>query len=164
MAKNETVKSEATASEPRITPEIDPKSVKTNESGQVWRSILVYMPEGMVADDLRDAKIWKRVQASPPVALRKLDHLLILTANEDQAIRAVVTYVTGTEAHLSIERVSTFREQSQSLFSDGTLEVFFENGAYSVRRMSDKVRVVNESFHTEALAISSLRQYYPKVA
>ena len=164
MAK-EAVKIEAPAGSPeRKLPEIEPRHVTVSDAGQAFREVLVRLPKDAVADDVRTPSIWKRVQAVKSAALVKFDHLLILTFDESQYIRAIVTHATSTEAHLAIERVATFREQGQSLFSDGTLEVFWDGGAYSVRRVSDKVSIVNQGFTTEGQAIAALRESYPKVA
>ena len=144
-----------------VQKEIAPRDVKINSEGFAWRDVLIRMPKEMVADDLRDPKIWKKAQTSPQTALRKLDHLFILTFDEKQMVRAVVTHSTGTEAHLSIERVSSFREQGASFYSDGTLEVFWDGSSYGVRRIADQVRVVVEGYTTEAAAIAALHRHYP---
>jgi hypothetical protein len=162
---NKLEKSEAApAATERKIPELEAKHVTVSDAGQAWREVLVRMPKDMTADDLRDPKIWKRVQAVRNTALIKFDNLLIFTFDESQYIRAIVTHATSTEAHLAIERVGTFREQAATFFNDGTLEVFWDGGAYSVRRMSDQVRVVSQGFSTEGQAIAALRESYPKVA
>ena len=141
--------------------EVDPKRVQINDAGQAWRTVLVRMPEGATQDDLRNPKIWRKVQGMRHAALIKFDHLFVLAHDESWAARATVTHATAAEAHLAIERVGTFREQGQSLFGDGTLEVYWDGSAYAVRRASDAIRVINEGFTTEALAIAALRNWYP---
>ena len=160
MPKTET---KATAAAPNVK-EIDPAQVKLSTEGFAWREILVRMPEGMVADDLRTPKIWKRVQKSRQTALIKFDHLFVLGFDESFAVRAVVTHATDSEAHLAIEKVLTFREQGQRFWGDGTLEVFWDGSAYGVRRIADQVRVVGEGFTTEAQAITAAHKYYPTKA
>ena len=142
--------------------EIDPKQVLVNDAGQAWRTVLVRMPEGSTQDDLRNPKIWKRVQSNRQTGLIKMDHLLVLAFDESWSARAVVTHATSEVAHLAIERVASFKEQGQSLFNDGTLEVYWDGGAYGVRRVSDHVRVLTEGFLTEAQAATALRGWYPK--
>jgi len=151
------------ALEPTRVLEIEPSGVQIDSAGQCWRNILVRCPKGMIADDLRSAKVWKRVQASRMAALIKLDHLFVLGFDESWSVRATVTHASSTEAHLAIERVGSFREQGQTFWSDGTLEVYWDGVAYGVRRVSDKVRIINEGHTTEALAADAARRSYPKV-
>lgn len=157
----EKTKTTAAAEMPKL-PEIAPEGVQVNEASFAWRTILVRCPAGMVQDDLRNPKIWKRVQASRAQALIKLDHLLILAHDESWMARAIVTEATGTLAHLMIEKVSSFKEVGTGLFSDGTLEIFWDGSAYGVRRVADGVRVISEGFSREDVAVAALRNWYPK--
>ena len=141
--------------------EIEPERVTINDSGQLWRSILVRMPEGSVSDDLRNPKIWKRVQGARGGALIKLDRLFIMAHDESWGAEAIVNRATSTEASLAILKVFSFREADETLFNDGTLEVFWDGTSYGVRRMADQVRVVREGFTTEAIAINALHKTYP---
>ena len=145
--------------------EIEPSGVMVNDAGQVWRNVMVRCPKEMIADDLRSPKVWKRVQGSRMAALIKLDHLFVLGFDESWSVRATVTHATSTEAHLAIEKVSSFREQGQSLWSDGTLGVYWDGSSYGVRRVADGVRILSEGFLTEAQAADAARRSYPtKVA
>ena len=155
-------KTKAEATQIEKEPEIKPERVQINDANFAWRTVLVRCPEGIVQDDLRSPKIWKRVQASRHHALIKLDHLFILAWDESWMARAVVTEATSTEARLAIEKVSTFKEVGTGLYSDGTLEVFWDGTSYGVRRIEDKVRVISEGFTREDLAVAALRGWYPK--
>ena len=44
--------------------------------------MFVRASEGMVADDLRDGKIWRAVQSMPQCALVKIDRLLVVGFSE----------------------------------------------------------------------------------
>ena len=149
----------------RELPVIDPKGVTVNDAGQCWRNVLVRLPQGMIADDLRSAKVWKKVQSSRSNALIKYDQLLILGFDESFAVRASVTHASSLEANIAIEKVFAFKEQGKGLWSDGTLEVAWSGASYIVRRVADKVQIINEGFHTEAVAADAARRSYPtKVA
>jgi hypothetical protein len=143
------------------TPAIDPKQVRVNECGQMWRSLLVRAPEGMIADDLRDSKIWRRVQVIPQAALVKLDRLLILAFDESWACEAIVKHADAKSASLVIQKVFSFAGVGEGLFSDGTLEVYWDGASYSVRRVNDKVPMAI-GFSSEGLAIDALRKQYPR--
>lgn len=142
--------------------EVEPSGVQFSHEGFAWRDVLVRLPKGMLADHLRSPAIWRKVQGSRQTALIKLDHLFVLGFDESWAVRAIVTHASSTEAHLAIEKVFTFRAQGSSFYTDGTLEVFWDGGAYGVRRVSDQVRTINEGFTTEGQAIEALRASYPK--
>jgi hypothetical protein len=140
---------------------VKPASVQVNDAGQVWRSVLVRMPQGAVADDLRDPKIWRVVQAVPQSALIRMDRLFILGHREDWAAEALVKHASATECRLLIMKVFEFAGVADNLFNDGTLEVFWDGANYGVRRMADKIPVAT-GFTSEGLAIDALRRHYPK--
>jgi hypothetical protein len=150
------------APEAREIPLVKPSHVQLNDAGHSWRNILVRMPEGAVADDLRDPKIWKLVQAVPQSALIRLDRLLILAFDESWIAEALVKHATATEARLLILKVNTFAGVDEKLFGDGTLEVFWDGSSYGVRRIADK-QPVSRGHGTEGAAIDALKSYYPKV-
>jgi hypothetical protein len=133
-----------------------------NNCGQIWRDVLVRMPEGAVADDLRDPRIWKAVQGTPFTALVKLDQLLILGFQEDWGAEAIVTHASHAEARLLIKKVFGFGGGiGEGLYSDGTLEIAWDGSSYCVRRVNDQM-IVDRGFSTEGAAVDALRRHYPK--
>src|SRR5262245_31015309 len=98
------------AAEPPAPPpkEVEPRGVQINDAGQAFRTVLVRLPKAIGVDNLRDPKIWRKVQLTPQTALIKLDNLMILSFDESQIVRAVVTHASSDEAHLCIERVGPF--------------------------------------------------------
>ena len=149
--------------EPARNPEIDPQNVQVDSAGQFWRNLMVRCPDGMVQDDLMSSKIWKKVQGNRTSSLIKLDRLFVLAFDESWYCEAVVSHATGADATLIIQKVGTFREQSTTLFSDGTYRVFWNGTAYGVERVSDGIRMGNQGFSTEGLAQDKIRGLYPKV-
>ena len=144
------------------TPEIKPASVQVDVAGHVSRSVIVRAPEGMVADDLRDPKVWRLVQGSQAASLLKMDRLLIIAFDESWIVEALVKFVSNSEARLLILKVASFAQVGvDGLFSDGTLEVFWDGGSYGFRRMTDKVPL-GRGFSSEGLAIDGLRRHYPR--
>ena len=143
--------------------EVDPKQVVVNNAGQCWRTVLVRMPEGMVQDDLRSPKIWKKVQGNRQSVLVKLDRLFVLAHDESWHCEAIVSYATGTEAHLCITKTGSFRTQSEQLYTDGVYAVFWSGaGGYGIRRVSDGIEMGAVSWTTEGQAIQGIRDLYPK--
>src|SRR5262245_11930019 len=110
MKQTEQLAPPPAAPPPRKLPEVGPLHIKINSAGFAWRDILVRLPEGAIQDDLRTPSIWKKAQGDAQTALVKLDHLFILAFDESWFARAVVTHATSTEAHLSIEKVGSFKE------------------------------------------------------
>lgn len=145
-------------------PTLMPKNVTIDSAGQAFRQVLVRLPEGMTDGDFRTASAWKLVQQNQMTALLKFDHLLILTFDESQYFRAIVTHSGKDEVHLVIEKAGKFRETGQSFYTDGTLEVFWNGAGYSFRRIADKVALDTVSYQTEGQAIEALRKSYPTKA
>ncbi len=165
MAKTDaTAKTNPSVVSPAL-PEVDARSVTVNADGFAWREVLVRLPAGMTADDLRSPKVWRKVQGNPQFALRRLDHLFVLSHDESWMVRAVVTYADSTEAMLAIEKVSTFREIGKALYSDGTYRVAWTGGSFVIERVSDGVQVDGSGYTTEAAAVAAIARQYPtKVA
>jgi hypothetical protein len=153
---------EKAAEKARAAPLVKPASVTVNDAGHAWRNILVRMPEGAVADDLRDPKLWAAVQSTPVAALLKLDQLLILGFDESWGAEAIVTHASHNSAKLLVKKVFGFGGGiGEGLYSDGTLEIFWDGGSYGYRRVIDKIPLAR-GFATEGAAIDALRASYPR--
>ena len=161
----------ATKPEPKSEPKVvvfekkplEIKDVMVNDAGFAYRNLMVRLPEGMVADDLRDPKIWRKIQIGDMSRrLSKYDHLFILSFDETWFVDAIVSYADQTSAALTILKVGTFREVGKALFSDGTYRVTWTGAGFGVQRISDGVMTSNQAHSTEALAVSALRNLYPK--
>ncbi len=142
-------------------PLVKPTSVTVDMAGQLTRHIVVRMPQRAVADDVRNPKIWRAVQAVPQSALVKLDRLLVLAYDESWAVEAVVKHASGTEVILAIGKIFTFDGVSEGLFRDELYEVAWNGSSYDVRRRVDKV-VVAGGHASEGLAIDGLKRQYPR--
>lgn len=151
----------ASLAEPQA-PELESRHVQIDSAGQVWRNVLVRAPKGLIAEDVRNPKAWRRVQAVRQSALVKLDRLLILAFDESWGIDAIVKHATNAEVSLAILKVFSFRDADETLYTDGTLEVFWEGGGYNVRRCADKIPIFTYGFSSEGLAIDALKKSYTR--
>ena len=164
-AKTE-VKSEMKSAEVvtlKVKRPLEVKDVQVNDAGFCYRNVMVRLPEGMVADDLRDSKIWRRIQIGDQShRLLKPDHLFILSHDESWFCEAIVSYADNISASLAILKVGSFHEVDQALYADGTYKVTWTGAGFGVQRISDNVMTSNQTHSTEALAITALRNLYPK--
>jgi hypothetical protein len=145
----------------RRLPEIDPSFVVLNADSFAYRQLMVRLPEGVIADDLKEPSLWTRVQASRSVALRKHDHLYIVAFDESWAADAIVTQANAEAVVLSKPRLIPFTERIKPLYSDGTYAVAWYGNGFAVKRLSDGVRMTQIAAN-EALAERDLARLYPR--
>ena len=140
----------------RKLPEI--KEVQVNDIGFFYRNLMVHMPEGATQDDLRDPKIWRKIQIGPVGdRLRKYDHLFILAFDESWCSSAVVSYADNISAALVLLKVGSFRDADKALYSDGIYRVMWMGTGFGIERVKDGVPTSNTAHSTEALAIDALK-------
>ena len=161
----------ATKPEPKSDPKVvvfekkqpEIKDVQVNDAGFAYRNLMVRLPEGMVSDDLRNPKIWRKIQIGDMShRLLKYDHLFILSFDETWFVDTIVSYADQSSAALTILKVGTFHEVDKALYSDGTYRVVWTGAGFGVQRVSDGVMTSNQAHSTEALAVSALKLLYPK--
>jgi hypothetical protein len=144
----------------RKTPLVAPADVSLNAAGTAWRSWFVRLPEGFVADDIKEPEAWAKVQAVPQKALQKLDFVVLVAADESFVAEAWVAHADGLKAVLSKPRLTAMPERYERLFSDGTYRVVFVGGGYAVERIRDGHRMT-PAFATAAVATLELSRLYP---
>lgn len=145
----------------RKLPAIDPAFVMLNADSFAYRQFMVRLPEGAIADDLKEPSLWARVQASRNVALRKHDHLYIVAFDESWAAEAVVGQANAEMAVISKPRIIRFAERLKPLYSDGTYAVAWYGNGFAVKRLADGMRMT-QIVVNEALAERDLGRLYPR--
>lgn len=145
----------------RKLPEIDPAFVTLNADSFAFRQFMVRLPEGAIADDLKEPSLWGRVQTSRNVALRKHDHLYIVAFDESWAADAIVIQANSGVAVLSKPRLIAFAERVKPLYRDDTYSVAWYGNGFAVKRLSDGVRMT-QIVANEALAERELTRLYPR--
>jgi hypothetical protein len=145
----------------RKLPEVDPSFVKVNTEGFAWRDILVRLPDGAIADDLKEPGLWRRVQNNVQVALRKHDHLYIVAYDETWAADCVVTHATNTVAVLSKPRLISFDERTKPFYCTEDFTVAWYGNGFAVKRLKDGQRV-STVVTSEAVAERDLQNMYDR--
>lgn len=140
--------------------EIDPQNVLLDSSGHCTRRWFVRLPEGVVADDLKDPAIWVRVQSDRHKALHRHDHLYLVEFGESFAVEARVTDATRSAAVLALQKIISFPARLTPLFSDDAYKIDWCHSGYAVKRRSDGIQL-GGFFGSEALAIHHLHGLYP---
>jgi hypothetical protein len=145
----------------RKLPTIDPAFVALNADSFAYRQFMVRLPEGAIADDLKEPSLWARVQANRNVALRKHDHLYIVAFDESWAADAVVVQANAEVAVIAKPRIIRFAERLKPLYSDGTYTVAWYGNGFAVKRLADGTRMT-QIVANEALAERDLGRLYPR--
>lgn len=146
----------------RKTPVIDPNRIEMNADGFKWREFMVRLPDGFVADDLKDPAAWRKVQAGRN-ALRKFDRLMILAYDETWFAEAVVASADYKSAVLAKPRLTTMPARYDNLFEDDKYRVAFIGHGYVVERKADGHRMTQPVANAE-LAARELAALYPRRA
>lgn len=145
----------------RNLPAVDPAFVTLNADSFAYRQFMVRLPEGAIADDLKEPALWARVQANRNVALRKHDHLYIVAFDESWAAETVVVQANAEVAVIAKPRLMRFAERLRPLYSDGTYTVAWYGNGYAVKRLADGTRMT-QIVANEALAERDLGRLYPR--
>lgn len=137
---------------------VDPMRVTLNHGGFGWRDYMVRLPEGCIADDLKEPGLWRRVQKGPN-ALRRHDHLYLVSYDETWSADAIVADANANEAVLCKPRVTTFPERYDRLFEDDSYRIVWMGNGYRVQRKKD-AQHVTPLVANAVLAERDLRQMY----
>ena len=140
---------------------IDPRHLHIDSMGHHTRQWFARLPQGMMADDLKDPAVWSRVQGDRNKALRRHDRLYLVDYDEAFALDARVTDATGSAAVLALQKIISFPERITPLFNDGTYCVKWGGEGFYAMRLTDHVQM-GPCFGSEALAIRHIQNLYPQ--
>jgi hypothetical protein len=153
-------KKTATAPPPlRAVPVIGPQFAKLNVSGNEYQHWVVRLPEGAIADDLKEPSLFKQLQQSPK-ALRKHDTVRLVEYHESWVAEAIVADANATEVVLAGVRLVQLPQRIKPLFEDDRFKVEWRGAGYVVIRKSDGAKM-SDFFPTEQLAIRAVGSQYP---
>jgi hypothetical protein len=141
--------------------EIDPSRVTCNVAGFCWREFEVRLPCGATLQDLNRPDLWRMVQLSPRIALRRLDRVSVLAYDESWIAECVVSGATETGVTLAKPRVTELQARTEVLFQDGTYRVQWQGDGYAAVRVRDG-QVMTPSRPNATLAERDLKALYPQ--
>lgn len=144
---------------PREPLAVDAARVTLNNDGFGWREFLVRLPEGLVADDLKEPTIWRKVQGGPN-SFRRHDHLYLVSFDETWVADAIVADADKRQAVLCKPRVTTFPARYDQFFQDENYRVIWTGAGYCVERKRDGHRMTQPTANA-ALAERDLTRLYP---
>jgi hypothetical protein len=143
----------------RAIPVISPQFAKLNLSGNEYQHWVIRLPEGAIADDLKEPSLFKQLQQSPK-ALRKHDTVRLVEYDESWVAEAIVADANATEVVLAGVRIVQLPQRIKPLFEDDRFKVEWRGTGYVVIRKSDGAKM-SDFFPTEQLAIRAVGSQYP---
>ena len=141
--------------------QVDPAQVKLQTNGQCFAEYFVRLPQGMIADDLKEMSIWRRVQVHPGKALKRHDRLHLTAFDESWDCEAIVAAADANSVTLAGLRIITIPTRTVPLFSDDNYRIIWTGIGYAVERRSDGHKMT-QSVASPQLAERDLRQLYPQ--
>lgn len=146
----------------REVPAIDPQLVDLRQ--HAIRDVVVRLPAEATAEHLKEPALWRRVQSEARIALRKLDHVVIIAHDESYLWDAYVAEAGPDFVTLSTPKRHELKPRHGSYYADELYRVQWAGGGFVVARKTDNHVMTPTRFHTEQEAIRELHNLYPKVA
>ena len=145
----------------RKLPVINPETAAVNIAGAVIKELFVRLPVDAIADDLKERGIWKRIQANPGLALRKMDRVIIVAHDESMMWTAYCTESGPLWANISRPTKHELKSRHSNYYSDETYQVAWSGAQFVVVRRRDSHEMPG-AYATEQAAIKGLNDLYPK--
>jgi hypothetical protein len=134
---NITVPADGAKPDERTLPKIDPAAVSVNWSGQSNKSLFVRLPQGAIADDLKEPSIWRSVQKLPSKALSAYDTVDMVAYDQSWMAEARVTESDAAGATLAGVRIIQTPRRHQNLPQDEKHYTAWVGTGYRIKRRSD---------------------------
>jgi hypothetical protein len=128
--------------------------------------LIVQLPDGIEFVDLNETPaIWRNVQSNKQKALQKFDMVQFRSADHSWAATAMVADGRHDTVILAGIKRYDLGARIDALGSDDVYREVFEQGLYTVRRISDNCDMSpNSHFHTPALATAFRLSLHPRTA
>ena len=146
------------AAAPRGAPVIDPAAAILDGAGHAYRSWFVRLPQGAIADDLKEPGLFRKLQQGGK-ALKKHDRLYLVDFDERWSADALVGEANAEGVTLCGTRIFQFPARTRPLFSDANFRIEWDGAGYAVIRRRDGASV-GTTQGSEELAIRELQNQY----
>jgi hypothetical protein len=155
------LQTELSATPGREPPVIDPANVSVEFIGLNLRKLFVRLPRDFILDDLKEPKVWRRVQAHFSKSLRKFDEVLLVSYDESWIARAFVGHADSMKAVLARPEKVSFPDRFERLPEDELYKTVWNGVSFDVVRRKDN-HVMGKAA-TIGAAQRMIDQLYPLV-
>jgi len=164
--ENVTVPTSEVAAEPALSDlqvRIMPDAVSLDVAGLVLRHFVIRLPKGVTLTTVheRSKAVWRLVQRDHAKALRRLDRVTLIAADESFVADAYVTGATSEDVTLARPTVVKLDPRSAVLPGDDKYRIEFQDGGYCVIRRSDNQRMTLPVASLQ-VALNDMANLYPR--
>jgi hypothetical protein len=129
------------AEPPRKPPVIDPAWVEINESGFIWKTVSVRLPEAATLADLNENRdMWRLLQGDRNKSLERLDRVSVFAYDESWVVDAIVSGASVNGVVLAITKKTDLPPRTEGLYEDDIYRISWAGVGYVVIRKADGVR------------------------
>lgn len=125
------------ASTLRAIPQVDPARVRIDREGFATRELFVRLPEGAIADDLKEPSLWSKVQKKISVSLMENDGLYGVSFDKTFGFEARVAMADGDGVTLTNLKIFPMVSRTGELPQDERYRLVWTGGGYRSQRKSD---------------------------
>ena len=151
----------AAAPKQRQKLQVDPARISRGFDGHVRRHYVVHLPEGLIADDLKEGSLWTRVQRGPN-PLRRHDAVFMMSHDQSWSADGIASEPWSTGATLAGIRIIQTPQRVSPLFRDELYAVVHSgHGLHHVERLVDGHKM-SKSVASANIAGKGLRNLYPQ--
>lgn len=124
----------------RRAPTIPATAITCQSKGFVWSEYMVRLPNGFIADDLKEPGVWSLVQ-STSCSLRQHDRLYIVAFDQSWMAESIVAYADRSTVTLAKPRITQSPIRYDNLLETEDFRVVWVGTGYVVERKSDNHRM-----------------------
>lgn len=124
---------------PRKAPLIPLANLRLQNAGVVWKEYLIRLPDGFVADDLKETNVWSQIQGGK--GLVKHDRVYCVAYDESWVAEAIVADADGRKVVLAKPKLTHFPDRFTKLLETELFKIEWNGAGYCVVRKSDGSRM-----------------------
>jgi hypothetical protein len=126
----------------RKPPVINPEWVTVEDAYQTYRLLSIRLPDGCTLVDVNEVPtLWRLVQGSNVVSLRRFDRVTLIAFDESFLVDAVVAGATNVNVTLAGIRRIDLPARTAALPGDDLHSIAWVGNGYQVIRRKDQMRM-----------------------